>query len=119
MPDDPTVEIPTMPPPPQDFLPEPDHDVDKARFFASLVKNMLQEHEKRVLDPLNRLTTLVDLLVHDVRGLHLQIAAQGADVSKATSAIIQLTLRLDKLEQDVRILEAALEDAKAAAAKTP
>lgn len=82
----------------------PSLETEGAKFFASLVRNMLEEHEKKQLFHLQRLTALVDLLVHDARGLHLQVAAQEASLARVQVTISDLTARVSLLEASVHKL---------------
>ena len=91
--------------PPEDSSPETPRsssDINSnAKEFAQLVKNMLQEHEEKELLQLQRLTSMMDLLVNDARGLHLQIASQGTQVAQLERDVGQLNSRIGKLEQDI------------------
>ena len=88
--------VPMLPPPQE-------ADQDQAAKFASLVKHMLEEHERKALEALTRLTALLDILVHDVQGLHLQSAAHGTDIA-------QLKVRMGKVELDILDLKQMSDD---------
>ena len=96
--------------PPSDTLPVGAHaqpmgesDQDQASKFAALVRNMLEEHEKKEFAALSSLRAVIDLLVQDVRGLHLQSAAHGADIA-------QLRIRIGKAEIDILDLKQMVDD---------
>ena len=88
-----------IPPPPAS-----DPDEDQAKLFAQLVKSMFEEHEKREFAALTRLTTLVDLLVHDARSMHLQVTAQAHALAKTDIVVALLDHRLTRLEEEIRKL---------------
>jgi hypothetical protein len=66
----------------------------------------LAEHEARGLVALNRMSKMVDTLVHDARGLHLDSARHVERLSILESEATELRERLDTLASAIASLRA-------------
>ena len=73
--------------------------------FVLLVKTLFVEHEERELAAIHKMTLMVDQLIHDARGLHLQSAAHGSSIARLESDITELKDRLNALEKQLETLK--------------
>jgi len=76
-----------------------------AQFFADLVGKMLEEHEAKEMAAIQRMTKMVDSLIHDARGLHLQSAAHGNNIARLESDVSELKSRLETMETSLEALK--------------
>jgi ABC-type phosphate transport system auxiliary subunit len=91
--------------PPLEPLPVAGEMKIELKVLSSLIRAALEEHEKRELGAIEKMSRMVDALIHDARGLHLQAAAHG-------NSIAQLEVELGSIKERLARLEAELDELK-------
>lgn len=73
--------------------------------LAELFRAALEEHERKELGAIDKMSRMVDSLIHDARGLHLQAATHGNSIAKLEVEMGSIKERLAQLEVELALLK--------------
>lgn len=73
--------------------------------LSALFRAALYEHERKELGAIDKMSRMVDSLIHDSRGLHLQAAAHGTSIAKLEVEMGSIKERLAQLEAELALLK--------------